>query len=414
MYIKRKLETTILSYLEDPEILAIVGPRQSGKTTLLKKIHGGLSDAVFISFDKMQTLADFERDIDGFAKKYLAGKYLFIDEFQYAKQGGKNLKYLYDTYPGCKIIISGSSAIDLTIKALKFLVGRVFIFNLYELDFEEFVSFRDPSLMALYAECRQHINLKKPSIASLKISGPANSQLLALADEFIIWGGYPRVILEDTEDKKMTVLSNIYNTYFLRDIKDTLGLIDDFKLSKLIEALAVQIGQLVNYNELGQISGYDQITLKKYLNILEKTFICQLVRPWFSNRRKEITKNPKPYFFDTGLRNYVLQNFNPLNRRSDKGPLYENFIFTQLLKQNCSVNYWRSKSQSEVDFVVKTGPTVIPIESKSLLNTATVTRSLHNFIREYRPSHALLLGDSAFHATKIENTAVHFLPRWVI
>ncbi|MSU75382.1 MAG: ATP-binding protein [Candidatus Magasanikbacteria bacterium] len=414
MYIKRKLEGTILTYLDAPEIFAIVGPRQCGKTTMLKNIQSGLKDSAFINFEDIEILTMFENDIKEFAKKYLAQKYLFIDEFQHASHGGKNLKFLYDTYPDKKIIISGSSAIDLTIKALKFLVGRVFIFNLFGLDFEEYLSFRDPSLFPLYTEYQRHISWKGLKISPLKIGDVINGQLQAVAEEFIIWGGYPRVATTVGEEEKKIVLKNIYNTYFLRDIKDILGLIDDYRMKKLIEATAVQIGQLVDYNELGQMASYDYLTLKKYLNVLEKTFICQPIRPFFSNRRKEISKNPKIYFFDTGLRNYIVQNFNPLTIRVDKGQLYENFVFTQLLKRDFTPNFWRSKTQSEVDFVIKAGPEIIPIESKSSANKAAVPHSLVSFIREYHPPHALILGEASRHSTKTEKTKIHFLPRWII
>ena len=414
MYIKRKLEKTILRYLKNPEILAVVGPRQSGKTTLLKKIQINLKNSIFISFEDIDNLALFQHDIKRFAEKFLHHKYIFIDEFQYAKQGGKGLKFLFDTYPNCKIIISGSSAIDLTIKAIKFLVGRVFVFNLYGLDFEEYLSFRDPALLKIYASNKKHLNLKNLKTTNTEIDDNINRRLMHLAENFIIWGGYPQVAIVKSKEEKNVVLKNIYNTYFLRDIKDTLGLIDDYKLSKLIEALAIQIGQLVNYHELGQISGYDYLNLKKYLNILDKTFICQAIRPFFSNRRKEIAKNPKIYFFDTGLRNLIVQNFSPLKIRGDKGQLYENFIFTQLVKQDLAVNYWRDKKQSESDFVIKQGQELLPIESKGVVNKSRFPKSLANFIKQYHPANAIILSDSALPDVKLEKTLVHFLPRWII
>lgn len=414
MYIKRKLEGTILRYLKSPEILAIVGPRQSGKTTLLKKIQSNLKNSIFINFEDVNNLALFEHDLKGFAEKFFNNKYIFIDEFQHAKQGGKGLKFLFDTYPNRKIIISGSSAIDLTIKAIKFLVGRVFVFNMYGLDFEEYLAFQNPALLNVYLDSRKHINLKGLKITDPAIGDVLNRQLMAEAENFIIWGGYPRVATAKSNDDKKMVLQNIYNTYFLRDIKDTLGLVDDYRLTKLIEALALQIGQLINYHELGQISGYDYLTLKKYLNILDKTFICQAIRPFFSNRRKEITKNPKIYFFDTGLRNLIVQNFNPLKIRGDKGQLYENFIFNQLVKQDFTINYWRDKKQSESDFVIRHGQELLPIESKGALNKSRVPKSLANFIKQYHPANAIILGDTDQPAIELGKTAVHFLPRWII
>ncbi|MBU2081095.1 AAA family ATPase, partial [Patescibacteria group bacterium] len=150
MYIQRQIKDDILKYLNSPEIIAIVGPRQSGKTTVIKRIYQNLSDAIFLTFEDQQTLSLFEKNIKEFIQTYVVGKkYVFIDEFQYAQHGGKLLKYIYDTNH-TKIIISGSSAIDLTIKAIKFLVGRVFVLNMFPLNFSEYLFYRDKNFYKIY------------------------------------------------------------------------------------------------------------------------------------------------------------------------------------------------------------------------------------------------------------------------
>jgi predicted AAA+ superfamily ATPase len=415
MYYKRKLESTILNYIDRPEIFAIIGPRQSGKTTLLRKMQSSLKNSIFLNFEDRMDLELFEKDIKGFAKKYLDNyKYVFIDEFQYSKSGGKNLKYLYDFYPKNKIIISGSSAIDLTIHAIKFLVGRIFVFNLYQLDFEEFLSFKHKDLLSVYLDYKKDIDLKSNKIKLPEISAILNKQFNKVLEGFLIWGGYPRVVLADSKEEKELVLKNIYNTYFLRDIKDTLGLIDDFKLASLIKAISVQIGQLVEYNELGQISGYDYMTLKKYLNILEKTFICMPVKPFFRNKRKEIVKNPKYYFYDTGMRNYIIGDFKGLPNRVDSGSLYENFIFNQLIKQEININFWRTKIGAEVDFIFEKDRVLLPIEIKSSLKKDTITKSLSSFIKQYENERALILNTNINKKVVKDNIEIYFLPHWVI
>jgi uncharacterized protein len=413
-YIKRKLEGTILTYLEKREILAIVGPRQAGKTTLLKKVQSSLKDSVFLSFEDRDDLGLFEQDIKGFAKKYFEYKYVFIDEFQYSKHGGKRLKYLYDAYPDVKIIISGSSAIDLTVQAIKFLVGRVFVFNLYQLDFEEYLCFKNEELLKLYKKCKNEFDIKKGKINPIGIDDSDCDKLNGVLEEFIIWGGYPRVALADNEEEKKVILKNIYNTYFLRDIRDVLGLTDDFRLSKLINLLAVQIGQLISYNELGSVAEYDYLTLKKYLNLLEKTFICGSVRPYFANRKKEITKNPKIYFFDIGLRNHSIGDFSDLADRSDGGFLRENFIFNQLVKQDMLVNFWRTKQKEEVDFVVEINSKKIPIESKTNFSGKEIPKSMRIFISENNPETAIILNENSVSASKADETDVYILPHWII
>jgi len=415
MYYKRKLENTILEYLDKKEILAIVGPRQSGKTTLLKKIQIGLKNSVFLNFEDKEVLELFETDIKNFAKKYFNNyKYIFIDEFQHSKNGGKNLKYLYDFYDKNKIIISGSSAIDLTIYAIKFLVGRIFVFNLYQLDFEEFLNFKQQDLLSVYLDYKKDLDLKYGKINFLNISTALNNQFNKILEEFLLWGGYPRVVLAKDEKEKRIILKNIYNTYFLRDIRDTLGLIDDFKLAKLIKALAIQAGQLVEYNELGQISGYDYLTLKKYLNILEKTFICMPLAPFFQNKRKEIVKNPKFYFFDTGIRNYIVNDFKNLSDRVDVSSLYENFVFNQLTKQEIIINFWRTKAGAEVDFILEINAEKVPLEIKSNLKKAVLTKSLNAFMEDYKSKYAIVLSKEFDKPIKKNTNKIYFLPHWII
>ena len=415
MYYKRKLENTILEYLDKKEILAIVGPRQSGKTTLLEKIQADLKNSVFLNFEDKEVLELFETDIKNFAKKYFNNyKYIFIDEFQHSKNGGKNLKYLYDTFSQNKIIISGSSAIDLTIYAIKFLVGRIFVFNLHQLDFEEFLNFKQQDLLSVYLDYKKDLDLKYGKINFLNISTTLNNQFNKILEEFLLWGGYPRVVLAKDEKEKRIILKNIYNTYFLRDIRDTLGLIDDFKLTKLIKALAIQAGQSVEYNELGQISGYDYLTLKKYLNILEKTFICMPLVPFFQNKRKEIVKNPKLYFFDTGIRNYIVNDFKNLSDRVDVSSLYENFVFNQLTKQEIIINFWRTKAGAEVDFILEINAEKVPLEIKSNLKKAVLTKSLNAFMEDYKSKYAIVLSKEFDKPIKKNANKIYFLPHWII
>lgn len=359
MYIKRKLEDTISRYLKSPEVLAIVGPRQSGKTTLIKEIAGRLPSAQMISFEDRDTLSLFERDIKGFAKVYGKAPYLFIDEFQYAHEGGKKLKYLYDEHH-TKIIITGSSSIDLTVQAVKYLVGRIFIFQLFPFDFQEFLSWKAPNLSATFSSCGQRAADRK----KLELSHEMHGTFLKLFEEYVLFGGYPRVLAAESQDEKCEVLKNIYSTYFLRDVRDILGLVDDYKFEKLIKALGLQIGNLIDYSELSSLSEYSYVTLKKMLSFLEKTFICALIRPYFTNRRKELVKNPKVYYFDTGLRNSVANDFRALEARGDGGALLENALFQECMKRDIRPQFWRTKTGSEIDFVIAHHESLVALEVK--------------------------------------------------
>ncbi len=409
MYFKRKLEDQILKYLNSPEIIAVLGPRQCGKTTLLKKIYEDLKEAVFITFEDKGVLDMFENNPKDFVEIYVKSKkYLFIDEFQYAKKGGEKLKYIFDTNK-IKILISGSSAVDLTVNAVKFLVGRIFVFNLYPFDFEEFLGTKNRN----YQEKWKELNLKFKSLEKNDVGAELHEDLLRYYEEYAIFGGYPRVVLSETREEKKEVLKNIYNTYFLREVKDILGLIDDYKLAKLIKALALQTGNMVEYGEIGALSEYPYPTLKKYLNFLDKTFVCALIRPYFRNKRTEIVKNPKVYFFDTGLRNMVVEDFRKLSDRPDAGGLLENVLFQQLVKGGYLINYWRDKKKNEVDFVTKIAEQKeIALEVKSFLDRGA-TDSTTVFQKKY-PEIKLIFIFQNIKSDTVKNEKVIFYPIYVV
>ncbi|MEK7648983.1 MAG: ATP-binding protein [Patescibacteria group bacterium] len=347
MYIQRKIEDTILRYIHSREIIAVVGSRQAGKTTLIQHILSSKKGCVAVTFDDKDVLDLFERNIKEFITTYVKGNdILFIDEFQYAKQGGKHLKFIYDT-ESIKIIISGSSAPELTVQASKYLVGRILTFSLYPFDFEEFLTARGTQALMLY---RKHV---------ITIGGenndtpPAVHSLLApLYEEYLLYGGYPRIVLEQDLSAKKMLLKNIASTFFIREVSDYLGLIDDHHINSLIKALALQIGNLIEYNELSRISETSYPTLKKYCTFLEKTYICTFIKPFFKNKCTEIVKNPKVYFVDTGLRNILVNDFRALNERTDSGALLENGVALSFLKKEISVRYWRDKRGNEIDFVI--------------------------------------------------------------
>jgi len=382
MYVKRQLETEIIKYLDKKEIIAIVGSRQSGKTTILKNIFENLKNAVFLDFEDKRTLDLFNEDIDSFIEMYIKKyNYAFIDEFQYSKNGGKNLKYIYDNC-ATKIIISGSSVSELSIQSIKFLVGRIFVFTLYPFSFEEFLSYKNPDLYSL---------LFKASLSKQVIE-----RILPYFNEFCIYGGYPRVVLAKDNDEKELVLKNIYNTYFLKEIKEILNLPDDYRLTKLIHALALQAGGIVNYHELGNITGFKYNELQRNLNILEKTFIIIKSLPFYTNKRTELVKAPKIFFIDNGFRNVVIRNFLALESRTDKGSLYENFSAGEIVKSGLDVKYWRTKSMAEIDFVIEKNEDVIPIEIKSSLTSEGFTKSFVSFLKKYKPKNSIILSEKLF------------------
>lgn len=397
-YIPRDLEKAVGKFLAAPQILAIVGPRRSGKTTLLRHFESKLPNSIFLSFEDDDLLRLFEEDIKAFAKIYIQPyRNIILDEFQYAKKGGKHLKFLYDSHSGKKIIISGSSSIELTIKAAKFLVGRLLSFPLYPFSFKEFLLAKDPQLGKLIAQ------EEKPSPSFVK-------QVEPHLNEFLLFGGYPEVVLADDFLTKKTLLQNIYQLYFLKDVAALANLVEDWKLKNLARLLAVNLGGLTNYTQLTTAANIDFKTLKSYLNFLEKTFIILPVPPFFTNKTKEITKSPKIYFLDLGLRNALINSFEPILLRRDAGFLRENFIAAYLLNHNLEPHFWRTKSGAEVDFVVTKEGNPISIEIKSALGQMKTSRGLQSFIHHYRPREAFVANLNTFGRKKIDNTSTHFVP----
>lgn len=399
-YISRKLETAIKKYLSLPQIIAVVGPRRSGKTTFLLHLEEKLQDCQYLNFENQRLLDLFDLDIESFAELYVKpNKHLIIDEFQYAKKGGKNLKFLFDFYPQTKIFISGSSSMDLTVKVLKYLVGRVLVFNLFPFDFEEFLSAQDNNL------------LKLSSSMKLASASPLVKELKKYFAQYLLFGGYPEVVLAKDEETKKTLLENIYSLYFLKEVRDLISLSDDYKLKNLIRALALQIGNIISYKELSSLSGFEFRSLKRCLNFLEKTFVVFFLLPYFTNKRTELAKNPKVYFFDTGLRNSVLNNFSPLESRVDTGSLIENYVAHLLYRSSREVKFWRSKNKAEVDFVLEKDGKIFSYEVKAGQET-NVPTSLISFVEKYSVQKAFVVNAKKGEKKKIGQTPIDFVPYW--
>jgi predicted AAA+ superfamily ATPase len=394
-YVERDLEDEIWKYMDKPEILAVVGPRQSGKTTLFKKLQADLDNSNYVTFEDRDVLEVFEEDEKEFAQLYMDGfDYVLIDEFQYAEEGGTKLKYLYDEYD-TKILITGSSAADMTIEGLKHLTGRVLKFNLYPFSFEEFLRYRNKKLYSLYAEKQDKFQDWLKDDTELSITGNTLERLEELRKGYAVYGGYPRVVLADSEDEKQKVLENIVETYLVREIGDVMGISEDREVKDLMKVLALQMGEKTKYNSISKKTGTDFHTLKERLNILEHTFVLEQVRPFFTNKQKEISKQPKIYFYDNGFRNALINNFNDPGLRKDQGELNENFFFTQARTE---LKYWRTKSRAEVDFV-KENSEINAFEIKTAPKT---TRSMRSFQEKYEPENLLVMNEEKLEKNKEE------------
>jgi len=411
IYIPRELEEEIKLFLKRKEILAMVGARQVGKTTFLEHLCEELKKKKkkieFLTFEKEKDLALFE-NIEDFKDYYKDYDILIIDEFHYAKDGGKKLKYLFDTTK-IKFIISGSSSLELTFETGKYLVGRMFKFLLYPFSFREFLLAKDKKLFKV-------LSVRFPDIFFVKINrkrffgGEINQRIQKYFQEYLLFGGYPAVALAKTKQEKIKILESILENYLLRDIKALLNLKTQRELLKTTEFLATQIGNLLNYKELSNVSNFKYKEVLRHLEILENTFIIDLLRPFYKNPRTELVKTPKVYFLDNGFRNYLLSDFKKIKKRNDVGQLVENFVYSALKRRKLGkINFWRTKSKAEIDFVLQKQGEIIPIEVK-YSKVPLIGKSFYSFIEKFSPKKGYIFTQGFSDIKKIKNTKIYFLP----
>jgi len=408
MIIKRDLFEELKNHLSAKEISLIVGPRQVGKTTLMLLLKEYLEKkrekTLFLNLD-VENDKQFFVSQDVLIKKINLefGKergYVFIDEIQRKENVGIFLKGIYDLNLPYKFIVSGSGSLELKEKIHESLVGRKRIFELNPVSFKEFVNFKTD--YRYEEKIDEFFDIEKTKTENL-------------LNEYLNFGSYPRIILEEKLSDKTKIINEIYRSYLEKDIAYLIKSerIDVF--SFLIKILSGQIGRLINYSELSSTLGISLPTLKNYFWYAEKTFIVYKLTPYFKNIRKEIAKSPIIYFYDLGLRNYALGLFGKINFSIDIGFLFQNFIFNILKEKykfaGAEIHFWRTKDKAEVDFVIDFGEEVIPIETKyKKLKEPVIERSLKSFVEKYHPKEAWIINLSLDYETKINKTIFKFLP----
>lgn len=410
--IARKLFNDLKKHLEFKEISLIVGPRQSGKTTLMLELKS------FLEQKKEKTILlnlDFEADKiffesqESMLKKldleFGRGKgYVFIDEIQRKGDAGLFLKGLYDMNLPYKFIVSGSGSLELKEKIHESLAGRKRLFELGTVSFEEFVDFKT----------NYRYNCRVKEFFKLE-----NDKAATFLKEYLNFGGYPRVILEQEISEKIKIINEIFRSYIEKDIAYLLNIDRVDAFSMLIKILASQPGQIVKYSKLAKDIGVAVATVKNYIWYAEKTFSIKMIKPFFKNKRKEITKSPSVYFYDLGLMNFSIGLFGNLNQAEQLGFVFQNFIANRLGEkiQGTAVDlgYWRTLGGAEVDFVLNDSRTVIPVEVKySELKDTEITISLRNFIEKYKPAEAWVINLSLSAEVKIGKTLLKFIPFYEI
>ncbi len=419
--IDRELLEKVLSNLDAKEAIAIRGPRQSGKSTLLKILKdrivaSGIEEdrVTYLSFEDPNILDEFTKDPRGYISTFIRGDkrhYFLLDEVQYDKQAGRRLKLIYDSMPNVKLIITGSSTLDVSNISTS-LVGRVFLYELLPLSFGEYLKYKDYRLYGIFIENHRKFTDLILKDKDVKFNGVSVGELERHLEQYVCYGGFPEVVKSREVSRKVEVLKNIYITYLEKDIPGVFGITDVYILRKTILYLALNIGNILDYNSIASDTGLYYSKLMKYLGILGDTYVVRTIPPFYRNRITELKKNKKLYFFDTGLRNYIIQNFNPLDKRDDAGRLFENFAASelhQIAAPTHNINYWRTTAKAEVDFIFNRQTSIIPIEIKHRnVKKPTIEKSMQSFITAYAPKSAIIAGRGILKYTQLGKTRVYF------
>ena len=413
-YYPRKIEEKLDKWIRRKEIILIRGPRQSGKTTLLLHLKEKLGGN-YITLEDEAILRSFEENPKEFIKRYIEKKktFLFIDEAQYSKNIGKILKLIFDLYSDkLKLFVTGSGSFDIKVEVGKYLVGRAIYFELLPLDFEEFLLWKAKDLYKIFLDYKKSIIEFVLENKDIKIEPVFEEEFNSLLNEYLTYGGFPAVVKEKDEEIKKELLKNLTRTYLEKDVFFFLNIRHLEKFRNLLRYLSLNIGNIIEISSIMSDLKMDYRTVENYLSILSHTYIISLISPFHRSLVTELKKAKKVYFYDIGLRNSIINNFLPINDRTDKGVILENFIFNELRSNfECKINYWRTTGKSEVDFVLQLGNEVIPVEVKT---KKKLGRGFYSFLRTYKPEKALVFTEKEFRIKEIGKTKVAFVPPFFI
>lgn len=330
MYIPQKQLENLRSLIRPGKVIVIYGARRVGKTTLLQKFVENLDKeaVLFVNGDDITARQFLESQSIENLKDFVGRhQYLIVDEAQYVRNIGLNLKLIVDHIPGIKVVATGSSSFDLAQNVGEPLTGRRFVLKLFPLAQMEISNLEKTHVTAANLETR------------------------------LIYGSYPEVVTLRDNKLREEYLRELIASYLFKDILALEGIRYSDKLVRLLQLLAFQIGNEVSLSEIGRQLAMSKNTVERYLDLLEKVFVIFRLTGFSRNLRKEITKNNRYFFYDVGIRNAVVGMFNPLNLRDDTGKIWENYIISEFLKhreyQRLSPRFyfWRTYDRKEIDLI---------------------------------------------------------------
>ncbi len=372
----------IEKWLFEKEIIVLNGSRQVGKTSILNILKQKLLDSgvhqdniFYLNLEVIKILDALNLDPENLLS-YITDKsntnFFLIDEIQYLDNPSNFLKHIYDLYaPHVKLIVTGSSSLEIKAHLQDSLVGRKVSFTVNPLNFEEVLDFKK-------------LGIKK-YVSSEKIPEEVERAFCGVLCEYLQYGGMPAVVLQSDCEKKKQLLEEYVGTYINKDVR-AIGRIENVtQFNSVVKVLASQIGNLLNISELSNTTNTPRRKVEQYIDVLDHTFVLKKIIPFKSNVRAQISKMPKTYFFDLGIRNALLGNFLSVDSRADAGALFENFIFLELLGSVAQDNifFYRTVAGSEIDFIVKSENKLNAIEVKFKKLTSPIdTRTLRNFAQK--------------------------------
>lgn len=369
--IKRTLTNRIIKDFDKPEIQIIYGPRQVGKSTLMYQLmlekFNEENDMFYFNLDQPDISFDtsemFYAEISA-RVKHKNMTYIFIDEIQRKKDAGLFLKYLYDRKLNWKFVVTGSSSLQIKNNVKEPLTGRKFEYFLSPLDLQEILEYSGIDV--------RNLSQIPPSVQHI-------------FDDYLLYGGYPDVVLRLPPQDKIQKLQEIARSYITRDLIDLFQISQSSDLENQTIYLAQNISSLLSKENIAKTIGISVYQVNEYLNALIKSFIIEPLWPFYKNPVKEISHRPKIYFLDNGIRNIMLQKTTKGLIASDKGVLFEQTIFQMLRqKRNNKLRYWRTINQTEVDFIVETAGGLEVYEAKYVWNRPNNPKNLQSFYNQYK------------------------------
>ena len=411
---KRKIFKDILFELKSREIILIIWSRQVWKSTILEEIYNNYinkKNSIFLNADFDDSILTLKSSkdllenlkINGYKEDFKDIFYVFIDEFQKIENIGTIIKWLYDKFKNIKFFLSGSSSILINKVFWDSMLWRKKTFFLDKLSFEEFLEFKQNiKLWEIYN------NIKKVWNISLN-----EKELLLNFQEYIKFWWYPNVVLSDTKNQKIKILEEIYNSYLQKDIKDFFNLEHYTNIKRLFIYLTSINSSFLKINSISNDLWISNYNLWKYLSVIEWTYIINILKPFYTNNIKTITKTSELFFSDTGFYNYILKNFSDIEMRIDEWKLIENTVYLEINKNKSLLTelfYFRDTKWLEIDLILKKENILIPIEIKSWNLNKNPPLNLKNFMESNNLNFWVIISKSRFELIEFKWKKYLFLP----